>query len=1542
MKRWYIYGLIILLIVVGACVWTVYWSLGTEEGARWLFKTVSRWSPVKIEAREITGRIAGNLYLKELQLRWPKGEVQVGSLEINWQPLYLLSGTFFANKLILQQVKIQDHSPPGKTEPDLSWPKVSLFLTWLGAEVKEFRIDGLVYRQLDHTPFLIERLSTGSLSWRHGLLAIEKITFKTPATFAEGKMELGFLRPSLSLDLHLELTKTVIGLKTFSLKIELQPGHDPEQVAGTVAFVGKSISTEPMRLFSLEGEMGVTRTTIRLRHLLLSEPTRQGTLTGEGEVTFPNMSPFLRMRLKMTDLDFSPELIVSTTVSGEVRIEGEPSLYRGTFNLRNRKEDWRDIRLSGNFQGNLEGINLSILEGSWIDGTFLGQVKAGWTKGVSLRSEIQVRNFNPARITPEWLGRVNLNLLATFQQPDTGLLEGSLNLRLLESHVRGQALTGGLEAHLSKDVLRISQMNLKGKGFDLSAKGVLQERLTFDADINDLSGLIPGARGSLLSKGWIRWQDRRLEGNFESRGRKLFIAGTEIGAVDFLGRVEDGKDPVVELKSKIHRLKYPSLNLDLVTLNLTGRAAHHSLLVNIQWPQGDLKSSFEGAYKEGAWQGKILRVTGKDAMGSWNLQTPVSLNISPQKFQFTSLVITSTKGERLAVSADLVWGRLRGFLSAEWQEIHLAHINPFLGNRNLSGLTTGAFRIRWLEDDRLQLSSRFTAKGVYRDGPFTLKFSQAQAELSWNEAGLQGLWNMDFYENSKFSGTLSSFQPARLAFPEQGSMKVVLENINLMLLQPWLPPTLRLEGLLSGHATGNWSTGAPFDTQGELNISRGIVRWQREEGPISDHIETAQLRWLWRGEQLSGDLSLAFTELGSVKGSFYLPLVARWPLLIHPTGPIQVSLQGNVEQKGLMPTLFPALIHQSRGWLRLSLNASGTWQRPRLIGSLQLADSKIHFLTDQKAKKSIPLNLSGGSLNVDWREKGLSAAIELQLAEGGRFHGNFSSEQSARMAFPEQGKMKAKWEAFDIGLLKSWLPEGFDSDANLSGHLDGQWSADARFSAKGEFMISPGTLQWRIKDGLVKAALQKADLKWLWRDESLRGNFSLSLAEYGHIDGSFQVPFEARLPVVIPPNSPIQLSLDGQVQEKGLLTAFFPGLIRESRGQIDLAVNAHGTWEAPHFEGNLWLSRAGAYFPASGIHLRDLTTRARFAGDQIQIESFQAHSGEGQVEGKATVWLKDWRVLRYQGNLKGERFQTIYLPELKVLSNPRLDFNGTTQKLTLRGEIGLPEVSLLGPQTTDLVRPSPDVVIVDPDKAPKTEPSLTMDIQIRLMLGEKVLVKVEGIDARLTGDVMLNVQDPKAVNASGEIRVAQGHYSVYGQKLEIARGRLIFPGGPVDQPNLDVLALRKIKEVQAGVIVTGTPRTPVVRLYSRPSMPDTDILSYIVLGQPLGGGKEQIPALMQAVGFLLSAGESTVLQGQLKSTLGLDTLDIQASGDGVSRSMVTVGKYLTPDLYISLGRSLVTDTTLVTLRYTLSKRWEVETKTGSETGGTLYFKIELD
>ena len=91
----------------------------------------------------------------------------------------------------------------------------------------------------------------------------------------------------------------------------------------------------------------------------------------------------------------------------------------------------------------------------------------------------------------------------------------------------------------------------------------------------------------------------------------------------------------------------------------------------------------------------------------------------------------------------------------------------------------------------------------------------------------------------------------------------------------------------------------------------------------------------------------------------------------------------------------------------------------------------------------------------------------------------------------------------------------------------------------------------------------------------------------------------------------------------------------------------------------------------------------------------------------------------------------------------------------------------------------------------------------------------------------------------------------------------------------------------------------------------------------------------------LLAGDSLSMVDQVKSRVGIDTVDIQAGSGDMSRSMVTIGKYLTPQLYVSYGYGVFSEEKLLKVRYRISKNWEVETWRGNEMGADLYYRVDF-
>jgi len=683
------------------------------------------------------------------------------------------------------------------------------------------------------------------------------------------------------------------------------------------------------------------------------------------------------------------------------------------------------------------------------------------------------------------------------------------------------------------------------------------------------------------------------------------------------------------------------------------------------------------------------------------------------------------------------------------------------------------------------------------------------------------------------------------------------------------------------------------------------------------------------------------------------------------------SARGEMLEFSMDMSLDPVRGSLSAKWKRVNLARfaflTPEWQvRGQTDGHIR-ADFRDRNKTTVSSAVGLTGNLTRGSLAIDvkeasgkleWNESGLTGLAQADLGSAGRLNARLTSPDPARPGLPDRGEFRFSADHVEAALIRQWFPQPLSMTGVVSCTAAGRLLPGLRLDASGELRLSQGAFFLQDKKGIVTAQAEKAQLRWTLREKTLSGDLYLLLTNHGSLKAEFRLPVDASLPVVLDAEGPVQLAARADLRERGLLSALFPGLIQESRGRLALNCSADGTWSAPKIHGTMRVDQAGAYLPSTGIQLSDVTMDAQFEDETVRITSFGAHSGPGRLEGSGTVWLKGRGIDRIDMNLSGERFQVVRLPEMEILATPSLTFKGAPKNLQVRGSITIPELLIRGTETKAVARPSKDVVKVDESRAKKGDHVLPLDLQVRVILGDRAFIKAEGVDARLEGDVLLMASNLDAINAKGEIRLRDGTYSTRGARLAITRGRVIFGGGPADQPNLDVLALRtveertdragqtlgKFREVKAGVIVTGTPLAPLVRLYSEPSMPDADILSYIVLGQPMSSGDAAKSALLAATAeALLSGGGSESTLSQLRRQFGPDTVDMKSkTAGGTTQSIVTVGKYLQPKLYVSYGRSLFSEEYYVTLRYTLSKSWEVESKAGAQTGANLFYRIEFD
>jgi translocation and assembly module TamB len=189
---------------------------------------------------------------------------------------------------------------------------------------------------------------------------------------------------------------------------------------------------------------------------------------------------------------------------------------------------------------------------------------------------------------------------------------------------------------------------------------------------------------------------------------------------------------------------------------------------------------------------------------------------------------------------------------------------------------------------------------------------------------------------------------------------------------------------------------------------------------------------------------------------------------------------------------------------------------------------------------------------------------------------------------------------------------------------------------------------------------------------------------------------------------------------------------------------------------------------------------------------------------------------------------------------------------------------------------------------------------------------------------------------SGELGITEGKYVALGRRLDIDRGRLIFSGGLLNDPGVDLRATKEFPDVKAGVNVRGTLRSPRMTFFAEPSLPQSQIVSLIIAGGTLEGARSGDVAT-SGRSALIAQG-SALLAQQLGSKIGIEDVGIEQNL--ANETSLVLGKYLSSRLYVSYGIALAEAINTIKLRYTLNDRWTLKTEAGKNASADIVYTLE--
>lgn len=518
----------------------------------------------------------------------------------------------------------------------------------------------------------------------------------------------------------------------------------------------------------------------------------------------------------------------------------------------------------------------------------------------------------------------------------------------------------------------------------------------------------------------------------------------------------------------------------------------------------------------------------------------------------------------------------------------------------------------------------------------------------------------------------------------------------------------------------------------------------------------------------------------------------------------------------------------------------------------------------------------------------------------------------ANADWPGQG-LRVNADTLPLSLIEPWLPLNNGRPMTLRGEARLDATLRPRGSAwEGNIHLASPDGGLRLGDSAHIETIQYDQFSFdaQFDPQQIKARLGSGFKGAGFIDATVATGWDAAAPL----NGEIYLNMSRLFW----LELFSPDLVRPE-GLVEGHVSLRGTRGQPSLGGNAVLSNFRGELPALGLTLTDGGARLDAMPDGSARITGSMKSGEGRlnIDGGLS-WFGNATPL--QLNIRGENVLVSNTRELRAVANPNLQVGLVGTTIQLRGEVTLPSADIDLERLDEGVSVSEDVVVLDPID-PEYQRTSTLDMDLGIVLGDQVKINGFGLTGSLSGQIRVRGRPGREMTATGGLNV-EGRYKAYGQELQITRGQLNWSNNIVSDPRINIRAERQIGDVTAGIDVTGRAQAPRADIWSDPSMQRSEALSYLVLGRSLSVATSSEASQINAASAALSAG-SGLLASQLGARLGLDDAGVSQSR-ALGGSVLGVGKYLTPRVYVSYGVSLIGAGQVLTLKFLLRRGFNLE------------------
>lgn len=454
------------------------------------------------------------------------------------------------------------------------------------------------------------------------------------------------------------------------------------------------------------------------------------------------------------------------------------------------------------------------------------------------------------------------------------------------------------------------------------------------------------------------------------------------------------------------------------------------------------------------------------------------------------------------------------------------------------------------------------------------------------------------------------------------------------------------------------------------------------------------------------------------------------------------------------------------------------------------------------------------------------------------------------------------------------------------------------------------------------------------RDNNPPGFINIKAPFYRYIDLALNNSLSNAIPIDASVNAEIGLQT---------LSFFVDPDIHRIHGRLKANTDISGELTAPKIVGSIELTNGRYQNVLIGTVIDKIECLINSTNYQFEFDVCTANDGgKGQYDITGGIVLP-----LTNGKNSGEIDITLIANAASIIRRPEVEsettgnisVKGSFKELTAAGKLNVSPLQAVLKNTTNT-----SVAQIEVEEVYETQENSTQQylenkspiVHLNLIItaDRQAYLRGRGVEAELSGEIKLSgtVDEPQY---NGDFKTVRGQFEVFGKTFQLEQGNVGFVNNAVA---IAITGVYNKNDLRIQADMSGQNGDYKLKLSSIPSLPEDEILSFIIFGESVTD-ITPIKALQlaSAVQTLSGGGEGAVFNtlATTRELLGVDTLtvDTETTADGEDGLNVGIGKYINDKVYLELERTPnPSQPWKGTIEIELSPRINLQSSTGGTSG----------